>query len=130
MIDGGMDMIRAEVHSDDYMYSDESPNEEYKTDFDVTAWFAQASQQDILDLDEINWGGNYAADCVAEWSADGLPNHQMQSMFRYIQAHNKTFESHIGFECHVNAKDAMVWLDANRPDVAKVVLAQRKGGRS
>ena len=117
-------MIKAEVHTDDYVFCDESPDEEHRTGFDATAWFAQAGERDILDLAEIDWGGNYEADAVAEWSADGLPNAAMQHMFRYTQARNE------GFECHVDGEDAMAWLDANRPDVAAAVRAQRKAGRA
>ena len=115
-------MIKAEVHTDDYRFSEESDDARFFTGFDATAWFAQASQENILKLAEIGWGGDYAADDVAEWSADGLPNKAMQRMFRYTQAGD------MGFECHINGGDAMTWLIAHKPDVATAVREQNKAG--
>ena len=115
-------MIKAEVHTDDYMYYDESPDEDHRTGFDATGWFEQASEKEILELAEIGWGGNYPADDVAWWAEDGIPHPQIQSMFRYTQARN------IGFECHVDGKAAMAWLLAHKPDVATAIRAQRKAG--
>jgi hypothetical protein len=49
-------MIRAEAHSNDYKVT---------AKFEATPWFAQASEESILQLARQEWGGDYAADAVA-----------------------------------------------------------------
>jgi hypothetical protein len=110
-------VIRAEAHTDDYVYSSDAPEEDNRTNFDATAWFIQANEGDIIALAKANWGGDYDADHVAEWSADGLPSVPLRNMFRYAEDSNE------GFECRVNKDDAMAWLTKNRPEVARAVLA-------
>jgi len=50
-------MIRAEVHSDDYVR---------QVKFDATKWFESASDQEIINLINCDFGGDYPADSVAE----------------------------------------------------------------
>lgn len=92
-------MIRAEVHSDDF---------EHAVKFDATPWFEQADADDILQLAECGWGGDYPADEVAQF-LDGKAGYDgVTSLFT-----NKNG----GFECHVHDADAFAWLASNRPDV-------------
>ena len=90
-------MIGAEVHSDDHVA---------EVSFDATEWFEQATNSDILALRKIGWGGDYAADVVAQFfSLDDDVEH----LFWYVRAHDD-----IGYECHVDADDALEWIRQNR----------------
>ena len=54
-------MIRANVHTDDRLYD---------VNFDATAWFERASDQEIIELAECGWRDDYPADAVP---IHGLP---------------------------------------------------------
>ena len=69
--------------------------------FDAVGWFAQASDQEIRELHAINWGGNYAADAVAE----------------YFEASNEILRRIVngtGFECEIDGDEAMAWLKQHK----------------
>ncbi len=107
--------ICAEVHTDDF---------NAEASFDAAPWFAQASDKAILELADCGWGGNYAADAVAEWFADLKKNAEVVDVFDYLRAHNRMARhrrSAIGFECHVNENDALGWLHQHRPAIAKQI---------
>lgn len=105
--DGGRKMIKAEVHSDDYKAT---------ADFDATRWFEQASDEEILELAACDWGGDYPADDVARWFED--EDSEVERVFDYVDT------AGLGFECHVEVADAMDWVKANRPELAKASQAQ------
>jgi len=90
-------MIRAEVHSDDRAY---------EIDFDATHYFEKASDREILELAATDWGGDYPGDEVARFFN---LNPKIVAMFEYLEKHD------MGFECHVNEKDAVKWLKEHRP---------------
>lgn len=94
-------MIRAEVHSDDYAAA---------ARFDATAWFEQASDDEIHGLVACHCGGDYAADAVAVWSASLFD--AVADVFRYDEL------ARCGFECHVNEDDAEAWIAKHRPRLA------------
>lgn len=98
--------IPAEAHTDDHIV---------KVEFDAAPWFAQASEEAILALSDCDWGGDEAADSVAEWSVRTTP--ELQRVFD----HYNPDEDVSGFECHVDEEAAMAWLRANRPDVAELL---------
>lgn len=91
--------VKAEVHSDDYRV---------EIEFDAASWFAQATNDEILALAAIDWGGDYAADNVARFFSDTTT----KKLFDY---------SGLGFECHVNEKTAMKWLKLHRPNLYKAI---------
>ena len=91
-------MIRAEVHSDDYAAT---------AKFDAAPWFEQATDEAIEQLAACDYGGDYAADAVAEWSAKLFD--AVADVFHYDEL------ARCGFECHVNPDDAEAWIAANRP---------------
>ena len=99
-------MIRANVHTDD---------RHYDVDFDATAWFEQASDQEIIELADCGWRGDYPADAVAEFMADH--NNQIQRLFDYLSHDPRTGKDPIGFECSVNEGDARAWLKEHRPQI-------------
>jgi hypothetical protein len=88
-------VIAAEVHPDDFSLRDE---------FDAVAWFANAEDEDILELAKIGWRGDYAADNVARYFNDD----ETKPVFDYVE------RTKIGFECVVNREHAMWWLSHPR----------------
>lgn len=92
-------LIRAECHSDDYVYN---------VEFDVAAWFEQASDGEIKALAGCNWGGDYPADSVAKFYEDKNPS--LAILFDYVRR-----KEGCGFECYVDQTQGLTWLEANRP---------------
>lgn len=91
-------MIRAEIRSDDYAAT---------AKFDATPWFEQATDEAIEQLADCNYGGDYAADAVAEWSAKLFDD--VAAVFAYLRL------SRCGFECYVDGDGAEAWIAVNRP---------------
>lgn len=89
-------IIPAEVHSDDYVYSIE---------FDALEWFMQANDEDIQELQDYDFGGDYPSDDIALFQN----NLDIKNLFAYIEKQN------IGFECRVNKEAAIKWVKENRP---------------
>jgi len=94
-------VITAEVHRDDF---------HYQAEFDAVRWFEQASDDEIIALAEIEWGGDQASDEVARFFED--KNEDVADVLA-----NTACEEGLGFECHVDAGAAETWLKANRPDL-------------
>lgn len=103
-------MIQAEVHSDDFVF---------ETEFDSTEYFWKASDKEILDLARCGWGGDYPGDDVARFFAGPSGNSEVQAVLDYCRR-----KSGIGFECHVDGQQAMRWLEANKPELAKTIAAE------
>jgi len=80
--------------------------------FDVTPWFAQVGDERIRALQEEGYGGNRAADSVAEFAADYDP--RVQQLFTYLEIVNLK-ETVCGFDCYVDAVEAEAWLRIHRP---------------
>lgn len=97
--------IPAEVHTD-------CRTEEAK--FDALAWFQQAEDEDILQLADCDWGGDYPADEVAEYFQDRRKSPEVQQVFDTLHTLRKSGKD-IGFECHVEEEPALTWLKENRP---------------
>jgi hypothetical protein len=93
-------VIRAEVHTDDH---------KLEIPFDATPWFEQATRTEILALRKCGWGGDYPADDVAHWFAGTLEHPMFVKLFSYLEIVNDQ-----GFECHVDADDALEWLRQNQ----------------
>ena len=58
----------------------------------------------------IHWGGNYAADHVAEFMVDH--NKDVKKVFEYLD-----LKDDIGFECHVNGEEALAWIKRNKSEL-------------
>lgn len=92
--------------------------------FDAVAWFAQASDTEIMELAGCRWGGNYPADAVAQWMADVDP--AVGSLFRYLERVNDPraeWQDPCGFECYVDADAALAWLKTARPALYATLTA-------
>ena len=101
--------IIAEVHSDDRVF---------EVDFDATPWFRQASNDEIIALAEIGWGGDSEADEVAEFCEAG--NNEITEMFSYLRRLSGRRNA-CGSECHVDEDSAMDWIRTNRPELASKI---------
>lgn len=98
--------IQAEAHSDDRAI---------EISFNAVTWFEQASDDEIIALSECDWGGDYAADAVADYYRYGPTS----DLFSYLDAKQKQpGRDSIGFECSVDEDDAIYWLREHRPDLA------------
>lgn len=102
--------ITAETHDDEYFYTVSS--------FDCTPWFEQAEDEEITDLAECGWGGDYPSDVVAEFFNENEDYPDITEMFRYKQT---------GFECHVSDAEALAWLAVHRPHLVKQCGADTDG---
>lgn len=80
--------------------------------FDATLWCTQATAAELRALRNEGYGGDYAADDVAEFMVDCNPS--VQAVFD----HNATLPQSIelrGFECHVNEEQFEAWIAQHRP---------------
>lgn len=106
-------LVSAKCYSDDHVV---------ECKFDAIKWIEKASDEEILDLAQCEWGGDYPADVVAEHMSNHDP--AVDDMFTYIRIRQDAGISE-GFECHVNADDAKAWIKKNRPYlVAFVAMAE------
>jgi hypothetical protein len=92
-------VIEAEAHSDDRVH---------EVVFDAEPWFDQALDDEILDLVDIGYSHDYAADYVAEYFEDSDP--RLSALFEYAR---RMFN--VGFEVVVDSAAAEAWLRTHRP---------------
>lgn len=97
-------LVKAEAHSDD---------RRVEVNFDASAWFAQASDNDIRKLANVGWGGDYDADAVADYFSSSATS----ELYEYL--YSKFVPKDVGFECNVDEISAMTWLAVHRPALAK-----------
>ena len=92
-------------------------------DFDATAWFEQASEDEIMALADCDWGGHYPADKVAYHYRQAAT----KDLFDYVETLSayQNGNDQIGFECHVDQDDVMVWLQLNRVSLQEKIVAQK-----
>lgn len=100
--------ISAEVHSDDRLF---------EVEFDAEPWFDQAGDGRIISLADCEWGGDLPADEVASFFEEIIPE------IETLMDHCRARMSPVGFECHVNEKDALRWVWAHRPHLEPTLTA-------
>lgn len=93
--------------------------------FDAAPWFQQASDREILELAQCEWGGDYPADYVAEHMAGH--HAELKGMFDYISVAG-TRRDPVGFECWIDADDARAWLNRHRPHLIPVIVRMDEEG--
>jgi hypothetical protein len=86
------------------VYSDDQKAEAY---FNAALWFDQASDEEIIELAEIGWGGDQAADDVAYFMEDH--NESLSVFFEHDKA------AQVGFEVKIHEAEAVMWLEEHRP---------------
>ncbi|MBK4737893.1 hypothetical protein [Noviherbaspirillum pedocola] len=95
--------VYAEVHDDSHFKKEE---------FDAAPWFAQATEEQIINLHGIGWKGDEPSDVVAEFFEKS--NRGIADLFAFCRATHTT-RNHVGFECSVDEDSAMDWLKLHRP---------------
>jgi hypothetical protein len=111
-----MTIIKAEVHSDDYLV---------EVEFDAEPFFLAATAEKILALAACGWGGKEPADAVAEYME--TRDKAVGRLFTYLSFEPRSYGEPVGFECHVDEGDALAWLAAQRPDVLAALDAAGEG---
>lgn len=97
--------IYAETHSDDHAF---------EIEFDAKPYFKKAPDLAIIDLADVDWGGDIPADWVAQFMEKS--NKEIRAMFRYLRSEEvRSRRDPPGFEVHVNGKDVLDWIKENRP---------------
>lgn len=109
--------VHAEVHDDSHFK---------KVEFDAALWFAQACDNEVIDLHGIGWTGDYASDAVAEYFSDR--NEDIADLFDFCRAAQRTSEPQ-GFECSVDEDSAMSWLKQHRPGLWARLLCENNDVR-
>lgn len=104
--------VSASAYSDDRVV---------KVSFDCTAWFKQATHDQIVRLAEAGWARDYPADEVAEHMADH--NQEVKQLFDYLALVHKAGKD-CGFECEVSKAQALAWLKVKRRETWAVVLCE------
>jgi hypothetical protein len=92
--------IAAECWSDDHRV---------EVKFNAAPYFARASVQDILDLEQCEWSCDKPCDAVALWCENSDPT--VERMFTYIRI------ADLGFECSVDRESAFTWLQQYRSEL-------------
>lgn len=111
-------MILAEVHTDDYKCF---------AFFDATAFFEQATAEEIIGLKAIGWGGNHQADAVALFMLERDAG--VTRVFRYLDENpTRSNGQPVGFECLVCEADVFCWVKANRPTWLPLIWDEVPGG--
>ena len=102
-------MIKAQAHSDDY---------QVVIDFDATNWFETATDQEIVELIECEWGGDYPSDDIAKTLSE--TNKDLAQLFNYLDIiqDDPAKKNVCGFECKVDELSAIEWMKKHRPHLA------------
>lgn len=95
-------MIQAEAHSDDQAIS---------ISFDAEPYFEQASDEDLKELVDYGFRGDYPADYVL-LHFEEQEGHDASRLMAYVRA------SGLGFECRVDQPEALAWIRRRRPLLA------------
>ncbi|MCY2926300.1 MAG: hypothetical protein NT031_12830 [Planctomycetota bacterium] len=109
-------MMQAKAWSDDH---------KIEVEFDATRWFTRATDRQILQLAQCDWGMDYPADEVVQEAADWDRN--ARKLFAYLELINEK-ETTVGSDCQVIQEQAMAWVLHNRPWlVGFIELMNRRG---
>lgn len=98
--------IGADMHSDDYVAQ--------AKDVDVSAWFEQASDEDILSLATHDFGACDKADEIARFMENR--NDEIGKVFAYLAFGPKMPNGDaVGFSVSVVLNDVRIWAHTRRP---------------
>ena len=97
-------IIPAEIHSDDHRV---------RIDFDALPWFENATERQVLKLQDKDWCCSEPADRVAIEHPD--PSKQIARVLDYCETISQTGDA-MGFEVWVDPEAAARWLKANRQE--------------
>lgn len=96
-----------------------------KVAFDAVAWLRAASQAELTQLARDGWCMAESADAVALAAEGYAPAvKDFFSGLHTINDNRSPSEERVGFECRVDAEQALAWLDVNRPELAPIIRAE------
>jgi hypothetical protein len=90
-----------------------------QVEFDATPWFRMATAEKIQELADCGWSRDYPADNVAHFMADSNDN-AVLNFFHFLEWMPRqpySSEDTNGFECEIDANQAIEWLKVNRPEI-------------
>lgn len=93
--------------------------------FDARHYLAKATEKELLELEGIDWRGDYAADDVY-LSATAGGDEDARKLETYL-AKSPVMPNgdQVGFEVEVDQDEAMAWLKEHRADMHVAVMARR-----
>ena len=84
--------------------------------FDAEPWFRASTDEELLELANLGWGGCQAADSVAlHLEAD---NKAVAGIMEYLRLMQETIENAPGFEVYIDPAAAERWLQRHKPVLA------------
>lgn len=86
---------------------------------DVTAWFAQADEETILDLNSEEYEDREVTTDIFDFLIDEEQADAVAANAAHCQVNDMFPGADIGFDFVINAIEARAWLEKYRPDVAK-----------
>lgn len=101
--------IKARAHSDDRVF---------EAEFDAVIWFEDATDDQIRELAKIGWGGDSAANEVAQFCK--VSNQALVNMFCYLSLGRIAgAQKGCEFECTVDRASVKDWLNKFRPHLVE-----------
>lgn len=91
--------------------------DDYKLEarFDALKFFEQAIEVDLIELVRQGFGGDFAADYVAQYMQDH--DEGVRVIFEYLASGPQRQGDPVLYVCHVEAAAALKWLKDNRPTI-------------
>jgi hypothetical protein len=105
-----------------------SDDNRMKATFDVTTWLDQASDDDLSQLVEIGFGGDYVSDAAGEFM--GARDSDVAAVFKYIERAQEFLgpRDSLGFEVDVDPEGVWAYLRAFRYGLyVRLTLGQHFG---
>ena len=81
---------------------------EFVIDFDASGYLGQASVQNIVDIIECGYSGDYPTDAIADFERAPGRNIAIWRAFQYLEY--RTGSGDVGFECRVDGEAMLGWL--------------------
>lgn len=95
--------------------------------FNVTAWFEQAADDDIIEVVDEDFKGRPAIE-IAEWIEENENEEDLMLFFENTSYLAKSKNNYKKYKCEIDDTSAMEWIEENRPDLYEVIMeAQAKG---
>ena len=100
----------------------------FTVNFDARAYLMQASDEALLGIMYVGYGGDYATDNVAEYFADRKLNPELCEAFDFLGAVNsRPLAETTGFECRIDAQAFLRWMHECRPTALAKYLCKEYG---
>lgn len=101
--------VRATCYSDDHLVT---------VHFDAVPYLKTATDIAIVDIFKCGFGGDYAADHCAEFFEKG----ETKAVFDHTHIMRRN-GGEMGFECNLEQRDVLHWVQKNRPSVLQLLKA-------